>query len=325
MRHKPLRSRSLAKTATNGCGGSWAGAAVLALCCVILLSVPSKLQAENPENTFAFAESLFAEGDYFRAITEYKRVLFFSPQEKTAVSCRFRIGESYYRAKRWEEAIESFRDFAIRYPDDPRTAQALYLKGLAEKELKRFDAALETFAGLMKDNKVSELSDRAAYQTALVYIEAEDWEKAAQSLKRIPGDSPVNRNATRLAAGLGEIGSLPRKSPGTAGLLAAVLPGAGHLYTERPKSAAVAFLLNATFIAAAVELFRKDNNVLGGIVTFVEAGWYIGNIYSAANSAHKYNKNQKDEFLKRLKDETALSLRYDPQNSGMIMAMQFRF
>jgi hypothetical protein len=119
--------------------------------------------------------------------------------------------------------------------------------------------------------------------------------------------------------------TLPQKSPTTAGLLAAGLPGAGHLYTERPKDAAVAFLLNASFIAAAVELFRKDNNILGGIVTFIEAGWYLGNIYSAVNSAHKYNKHKKDEFLQRLRDETAISLHYDPRMAVMSLAMRIRF
>ena len=305
--------------------GFYAAAIVLVLFPVVVLVAPSMVCADHPEKTFAFAESLFAEGDYFRAITEYKRVLFLSPQDKNAVICRFRIGESYFRAKRWAEAVEAFRNFAAQYPDDLRTPQALYLKGLAEKELKQFDAAKATFAGLMKDGKPSGLADQAAYQMALLYIDEEDWQKAVQSLQRIPAGSSIHERSQRLASGLEKIEGLPQKSPQTAGILAAALPGAGHLYTERPKAAAVAFLLNASFIAAAVELFRKDNNILGGIVTFIETGWYLGNIYSAVNSAHKYNRSQRDELLKRLKDETTLSLRYDPQNTAMTMALHIRF
>ena len=79
------------------------------------------------------------------------------------------------------------------------------------------------------------------------------------------------------AVGLAERDHLPKKTPGTAGILAAVIPGAGHLYTERQQDALVAFLLNGAFIWGAVELFRHDNYVAGGILTFFEFGWYGGN------------------------------------------------
>ena len=112
---------------------------------------------------------------------------------------------------------------------------------------------------------------------------------------------------------------LPRKSPALAGTLAAVLPGAGHLYAERPRDALVSFLLNGSFIWAAVELFRNNNNVAGGIVAFFELGWYGGNIYSAVSSAHKYNKRIEDEYLQGLKDKSGISLYRDRTRSNYIM------
>jgi hypothetical protein len=72
-----------------------------------------------------------------------------------------------------------------------------------------------------------------------------------------------------------------------AGILAAVLPGAGHLYTDRPGDALVAFLLNGAFIWAAVELFRHENYV-------------TGNIYDAVNSAYEYNKSDKDNLIRQM-------------------------
>jgi hypothetical protein len=50
---------------------------------------------------------------------------------------------------------------------------------------------------------------------------------------------------------LGYIDDIQQKSPAVAGTLAAILPGAGHLYTERPRVALVAFLLNVAFIVSA--------------------------------------------------------------------------
>jgi hypothetical protein len=110
-----------------------------------------------------------------------------------------------------------------------------------------------------------------------------------------------------------------------AGTLAAILPGSGHLYTERPRDALVAFLLNGAFILAAVELFNDDEYVTGGIVTFFELGWYSGNIYSAVNCAHKYNKRMKKDFIQGLRDRTSVSIRYNPDNTGKYLALTMRF
>ena len=56
-------------------------------------------QVNEAERQFSFAESLFAEGDYYRAVSEYKRFAFLFPENKLVENCAYRIGESYYKAK----------------------------------------------------------------------------------------------------------------------------------------------------------------------------------------------------------------------------------
>jgi hypothetical protein len=104
-----------------------------------------------------------------------------------------------------------------------------------------------------------------------------------------------------------------------------VVPGAGHLYTERPRDALVAFLLNGTFIWAAVELFDDEKYVAGGIVTFFELGWYSGNIYSAVSSTHKYNRRVKEEFLQNLKNRSFLSYYHDSKRSSNYLMLSMSF
>ncbi|MBT8491238.1 MAG: hypothetical protein KJN62_09325, partial [Deltaproteobacteria bacterium] len=65
---------------------------------------------------FDFAERLFEESDYFRAITEYKRFIFLYPDNRFCENCFFRICESYYGAHRWEHAIAALEQFITRYP-----------------------------------------------------------------------------------------------------------------------------------------------------------------------------------------------------------------
>jgi hypothetical protein len=70
----------------------------------------------------------------------------------------------------------------------------------------------------------------------------------------------------------------------------------------------VAFLLNGLTIWAAVEAFDQDLDVLGGVLVALELGWYSGNIYSAVNSAHKYNRKVRADFRRSLSDTLNLNL-----------------
>lgn len=279
---------------------------------------------EDAEKQFAFAERLFDEGDYYRAIGEYKRYIFLYPQEKTVEKAFFRIAESYSRAEKWKEAADAFKKFISDYPDSSLISEGLYLQGLAEKQLQRYDDAYLTFDRLSK--KPSGLDyDRAIYQMALIMAEKEDWEGARKLFSQVPGQSYLYNSANRFYTGLGEIDNLPQKSPAVAGTLAAIIPGAGHLYTERPRDAFVAFLLNASFLWATVELFNHDDTVAGCIVAFFELGWYSGNIYSAVGSAHKYNRQVKDNFLQHLKDGGSLSLYHDGKSSNYYLMYSLRY
>jgi tetratricopeptide (TPR) repeat protein len=195
---------------------------------------------------------------------------------------------------------------------------------MAEKQLKRYTHALSTFEKLIK-SKSTDFTDKALYQSAIVLVEIEEWQQARQTFSSVPKDSPLAKSASVIASELLHIDDLPKKSPAMAGTLAAILPGAGHLYTERPRDALEAFLLNGAFILGAIELFRHENYVAGGIVTFFEIGWYTGNIYSAVSSAHKYNKRAREDFIEHLKEISSVSLQHDRKTSSSYLMLSFTF
>ncbi len=284
----------------------------------------AETQVIEADRQFSFAETLFDEGDYYRAVSEYKRFAFFFPENKLVEKCVYRIGESYYKVKRWQEALQVFSSFIIKFPDSPMMSGALYHKGMAEKELKQYTHALSTFEKLIKSQS-TDFTDKALYQSAIVLMEIEEWQQARQTFSIVPRDSPLAKSASVIASELLHIDDLPRKSPAMAGTLAAILPGAGHLYTERPRDALVAFLLNGAFILGAIELFRHENYVAGGIVTFFEIGWYTGNIYSAVSSAHKYNKRAREDFIEHLKEISSVSLQHDRKTSSSYLMLSFTF
>ncbi len=292
-------------------------AALLLTVSLFVVATACAQDSVDSDKQLAFADELFSEGDYFRAISEYKRFMFFFSDDQRVERAFFHIGESYYKAGKWEDAIATLNQFIERYPDSKFKNSAFYLIGLSEKNLKRYKESLTTFEQVIARDKGS-LRDQSLYQTALVHVERHDWQAAIASFNRIPTDSPLAESARTFSSGLSRVGDIPQKSPYVAGALAAVLPGSGHVYTERYRDAGVAFLLNGAFIWAAVELFKKEEYVTGGIVTFFELGWYTGNIYSAITSAYKYNERKKEDFLKELQQRSFLSVTYDHDHGRFV-------
>lgn len=86
--------------------------------------------------------------------------------------------------------------------------------------------------------------------------------------------------------------SLPNpKSPGLAAGLSAILPGSGQAYAGSYQSAAVAFLLNALFLSATLELSRKELPSAALASGLVFSITYFGNIVNASKTASTVNEN----------------------------------
>jgi len=292
---------------------------------IVLLPCQARAgHAGNDKKQFEFAEQLFTDKDFNRAITEYKRFIFLFPDNNLCEKSYYRICESYFKAEGWEEAIESLEKFESKFPHSPMLNDALYLKGMSEKNLKRYNEAISSFKSIIASCS-EPLRNKAFYQVALIYVDTEEWGKAREYFLKVSDQNTLYPSAWLFSSGLENIGNLPHKSPALAGTFAAIIPGAGHLYTERPQDALIAFLLNGAFIWAAVELFNDDNYVAGGVVTFFELGWYSGNIYSAVSSAHKYNRRVKGEFIQNLKDKCNISYFFDNDNSRHFLMLSMEF
>ncbi len=281
----------------------------LALTSFLVIFAPRSAQAldcDPCQHHFDFATDLFCQKDYERAITEYKRFIFLFPESTLSEEAALMIGHSYYNEGKWSESVRSFEGFIEKYPESHDVTEAYFFKGAAERRLKWYEDALSSLARIQQSSS-EEYGDRAVIESALVHIDKDEWTIARNLFSTITEKSDYFDSARIFSKGLENINSIPRKSPFLAGTLAACLPGAGHVYTERYRDALVAFLLNGAFIGAAYEFFDDDNYSAGIIVSFFELGWYAGNIYSAVGSAHKFNRRMRTDFIEGLKIKTGIS------------------
>jgi len=280
----------------------------------------------DPEQQFQFAEHYFQNGEYFRAIGEYKRFIYFFPLSDKVELARYKTGLCFLNGEKYAEAIKAFDELIEDYKN---TGYALksYLKiSRAYVLLKRYDAALTGIKNLITIAPNKEIKDEAYYQGGWVYLEMGLWEKAQKYFEEISVQNRKKYNLKGIVMELERKLPLKGKNPTTAGLLA-IIPGAGHLYCERKRDALISFLLNSAMIYAAYEAFDHDLNVIGGIIAFFELGFYSGNIYSAVNSAHKYNRDEKSKFLDYLKNNTKIDISSGilNKNRSLLLMCQFSF
>jgi tetratricopeptide (TPR) repeat protein len=281
---------------------------------LLLLLVPQPLLAKP--GLLSFAESLAAEGDHYRAITEFKRFLHYRPKDPRAAQAQLAIANSLRAGKRWGKLDLALEKVWLNYPDSPQALQARKLYADAAFAQKSYAEARQRYQTLKKQLPAAE--KQTAYRIGLSYLQEDQPDAAEQSFAQLPAT-----DRQQLQHYLSDYRQLPRKSPPLSATLSAILPGAGQLYTEHPKQAAMAFALNAAFIYGAVEAWNHENYAVSAILSLFEIGWYGGNVYNAMNNAHKYNRQQRDQLIKRLQEQFSLSLNL--RKHTPLLQANFRF
>jgi len=278
----------------------------------------------NSDKQFEFAEYYFSNKEYFRAIGEYKRFVYFFPEDIRVELAMFRTGMSYFHGKHFTNAIDSFKTLIDRYVNTNFSIKSYFMISESHVKLKAYGPAIINLQNLIAVTDDGNVRDKAYYRIGWIYTETASWEKARLYFSKISAQNKDKYRLERLAAELDKEKLVPKKYPGLAGFFS-IIPGAGFLYCERYQDALIAFLLNGGLMYAAYESFDNGHNALGGVIAFVEIGFYAGNIYGAITSAHKYNRNKTGQFIEKLKYNTKVNLSADINNQGVCLSLQFAF
>lgn len=262
-------------------------------------------------------------GKYGPAVGEFERFIHFFPASPMVPEARYLMGVCFLRDQQFDEARGIFSQIIRRLPGGPFTGKSLFMIGESYYQQGIFNEAGYYFQKVIETYEALALKDDSLYRLGWIRMQDDAWQDASEIFGKVGEHSRFYDSSHRLAALSLEGEKLPYKSPGWAGSLA-IVPGLGHAYVGRYKDAAVSFIINGLFIWAAAESFRQDHDVLGGILTFLELGWYAGNIYSAANVAHKHNRKVRDDFRRGLKERFDLSL-YSSDEAQVGLSLTFHF
>ena len=222
----------------------------------------------------AFAREL----DLYRAISTFKRAAILIPPKtiERKYEIDYFIMYCFYLGNKYRDVIDTFENSPLRHVTSTFPAYHDLLIILYESYLKTGEEE--------KANGILELIDEVYPETAKkLEVSTALTEGNIEAIEQIQVDDPS------LAALMASY-EKEKKSIFKAQLYNTILPGAGYAYVGQKQSAFTAFTLNALFIAAAVEFFRRGYIAAGIITTSFESGWYFGGIYGAGEAAKLYNE-----------------------------------
>jgi hypothetical protein len=225
------------------------------------------------ENIKKFADHLFCEEDYLRAIEQYELI----QKQLSNDTIEFKVMYGYSELGLFGKSNELFEGCnyeSVFYPD----AYLLSLKNqliIASRLIN--DSSISSFNSFQKKsfNKLTTIS--------MLYDDEFDIPKE----KFI---SPFDEEEQNSVSSFYDYKVEPQyKSPTLAGIMSAIIPGSGKMYVGEWGDGITALFATSLFAFLAYDNFSADHTTRAWIFTGLGAFFYAGNIYGSVASAQIFN------------------------------------
>ncbi len=266
---------------------------------------PADVAADSSDDSalaLRFADHLFGDGDYYRAITEYRRFLWSSKgQGPEAPRAALAIGEALMRGEQWDAAGRQLDGVASRTSNMELRRTALFGAARAYLEDGRPELAKPRFRLLVADEDADKaLQQQSRLLLAWGHFDAGELDKARELFQSIAlSDSPYAAEAQGVVDAIDKKGTLDTKDPLIAALCS-ILPGGGHMYLGQWGTGVTALAWNSLFIFAAVSAWLSGDYGVAAVLTFAELGWFSGSMFGAIAGSFRHNR----DVVRNWRDET---------------------
>jgi hypothetical protein len=232
------------------------------------LLFPQDANIYSAGNRRLFADYLYCQKDYLRAVNEYQDITGLSSND----TIRFKTGLAYLKMGKYDSASVHFS----------QVGNNSYFIDEAKREFFKSQFLLDNYNTL--------------YRSTDNYLPVKQLNTFAYLFDRkdLPSKnillSPFEGNNKSIVSDFYERKlNPPYKSELTAVILSTLIPGAGKIYTKEYSDGIFAFIVTGLMGYIAYTDFKADHKFRGWLFSGLTAFFYGGNIYGSAASAQIYN------------------------------------
>ena len=244
---------------------------------------------EKQDSIMLFINKLVNMHRYREALFEIERLQTAQPSLPVQVLVNKLI---CYKGIGWEE--EAIYDYEMHFP--------LSAKQTPDVAFEMIDLLFQMENYTMAQSILDKISfidnqvDARKYAWKGIFFATErNWDAANYSFSLLAQYQPDACRDKKNVELIQEAANLHYKKPWFAASLS-IIPGVGYLYTGRPKSALTSLIMNSLLGYAVYTSIKRENYGVAALLGVFNLSFYIGNIFGAIRSAHRYNQQKLKRF-----------------------------
>lgn len=250
---------------------------------IMFFTLTSLIAAQNMDEQKHHADSLFEMENYFDAITEYKRLLYFDKSNNFNYEANLRIAKSYKAGAKYSDAIKYFLIARNNCEDESNIIDAEFeiirvniLRRTIPESLKSLNQLQSKYEGKIDSSIIS-------YWRGWAYIMADDWDLASSEFVKIKSDHPLKTISDEVES--------EKYSVTFAKISSFIIPGSGQFYTGNYLSGIMSLGWNVLWGYLTINAFMTERAVEGILIGgLLWTRFYKGNFQNAEKFAVEKNK-----------------------------------
>jgi hypothetical protein len=249
--------------------------------------------SQELKDQFDYAHSLFQSENYFDAVTEFKRLLFFDEGKEYSYSANMLIGQSYKMGGKFSDAIYFFA-LAGRSSISIEQRFNSKIEVIKCNILRRTTQLAHSLLNeLEKEPLFHSRKKNINYWRGWAFAFSGEWKNAAASFAE-----SENKELEKFA--LNAEGKM--LSVSKAKIFSIIIPGAGQIYSGNYLNGFISFGWNLLSGYLAINAFIEDRIFDGlAITNFLWLRFYLGNIQNAEKFAEEKNAQLSNETLEAIR------------------------
>ncbi len=257
----------------------------------------TKANAQNLEQTFDFANSLFENKKYESAVEAYRRILFFDQENLYSPLIYKNIAESLYETGKPEEAAYYY-ELAYFSTENDTIKTELTLKRISCFLILKQPQYAQVELFNLPETLDSETRNLVTFYEALVYFAQGEYAQSETAFKSIATDTLVieslfNKNA-----------KIDRLNPKTAKVLSIIMPGLGQFYAGDVKNGINSLVLSGGLFFLGIRS-AINNSLLDATISVLPwfQRYYTGGFKKAEVIAEAKIKERRYKVYNELLDQ----------------------